>query len=65
MIAATALVRDEGTIVVFEGEDEESGEIVTFACEHRPAQDIAWAIETGEMPLCDVPSWAILSRTSA
>ena len=65
MITATALVRDEGTIVVFEGEDEESGEVVTFACEHRPARDIAWAIEVGEMPLCDVPSWAILDRRPA
>jgi hypothetical protein len=60
-ITATNLLRDEGTLVVFQGEDED-GTSVTFAVEHRYARDIAAAIVNGETPVCMVPDHLVISR---
>lgn len=55
-VQVTGLVRDEGTIVVLEGTNDE-GETVRFACDHRPAQDIINALEAGQDPEAAVASW--------
>jgi len=47
--------------VVFQGVDE-GGATVTFAADHRPAQDIVAAIERGEDPVAVVPDFAVLGR---
>jgi hypothetical protein len=49
-----------GTISVGYGVNEE-GEDVRFAGDWRPMSDIAEAVEAGERPMAEVPSWAILS----
>jgi hypothetical protein len=60
-IAVTQLLRDEGSIVLFQGIDSD-GAIVNFGVDHRPARDILDAIEAGEDPVAYVPEWAILAR---
>lgn len=57
-------VADHGTVVVFQGVDE-TGDLITFAVDHRMAQGLADAqAEHGQID-CDVEGWAILSRTPA
>lgn len=58
-INLTQLVRDEGSVVVFEGLDEE-GALVTFAVDHHIAQDLVNLLEAGEDPEVEVPEWSIL-----
>lgn len=61
-LLVTGPVRDEGTIVVLEGVDEE-GRVFHFAADHRPAQDILNALsdpETESEVLVDVEEWQIL-----
>jgi hypothetical protein len=59
-ILVTGLVRDEGSIVLLSGLTEDNAEVV-FACEHRMAPDILAAIEAGEEPVAEIPSYMILS----
>lgn len=60
-VQVTSLISDQGTVVVFEGEDVETGEIVTFAADHRPGQDIAHGLAfSEEPPTVSVPFWAIV-----
>lgn len=56
-VAVTGVVRDEGTIVVLTGLDED-GCTVVFAADHRMAQDILDALS--EEPVVQVPDWAFL-----
>lgn len=58
VVTVTDLVSDEGTIVVFEGIDED-GTIVTFAADHRMAGGVKPGLA------CAVEQWAILSRRAA
>jgi len=63
-ITITKFIRDEGTLVVFQGTDEH-GYTVNFVAEHRFAQDIYNALVAGEeSPIAVVPDYMILSRTS-
>lgn len=41
------VVEDCGTVVIFEGRDE-LDRLVSFACDHRVAQDLADAVAEGE-----------------
>lgn len=59
LINLTQLVRDEGSVVVFEGLDNE-GLLVTFGVDHRTAQDLVNLLEAGEDPDVEVPEWSIL-----
>lgn len=53
------IVRDEGSVVLFAG-DNDYGEMITFACDHRPAQDLATRILEGdEVVECEVEDWQI------
>ena len=61
-ITATKPIADEGTLVVFQGTDED-GAIVNFVVEHRYAQDVVNALNAGEEPVCAVPDYMILART--
>lgn len=58
-VYADTIVADVGTIVIFEGVAA-TGERVRFAADHRPAGAIIEAIFAGELPVCDVPEWAVL-----
>lgn len=62
-VTATALVENQGTILVFEGvADLEDGPvIVTFAADHRPGYDIADAIAVHGEAVCGVPANMVLS----
>lgn len=58
LITATGLVRDEGTLVLLSGLTEDNREVV-FACERRYAGDILDAVEAGEEPVAEVPSYMV------
>jgi hypothetical protein len=60
-IQVLSFVRFEGSVVLFEGLDPE-GYRVLFAADHRPAQAILEALESGEEPVAMVPHWAFLRR---
>lgn len=49
---------DHGTIVQFEGTDED-GDTVIVSCDHRPAQDILNALQDGEEVVVDPEPWAV------
>lgn len=60
-LTVTRLVRDEGTVVVFEGSDNNAdGRLICFAADHRPAQDIVWALEAGEDVQVVVEPWQLV-----
>ena len=58
-ISATEVVRDEGTMIVFAGIDDD-GINRTFAADRRAAGSILAAMSRGHAPVCDVPRWALL-----
>jgi hypothetical protein len=61
-ITVTMVVRDEGSIVLMRGVEHETDRIVTFAVEHRPAQDIVDALGRGEdVEVYDVEDWQVMS----
>ena len=53
------MVRDEGTIVVFSGLDDE-GRDHWFAADHRPAQAIVAALEDDEPVEVEVEPWQLV-----
>jgi hypothetical protein len=54
--------RDEGTIIVFTGTDE-NGDRVTFGADHRPATALYEAALEQDEPVCaEVESWQVISR---
>ena len=53
------------TIIVFTGEDPETGETFLFAADHRPAREIRAALAHGEQPLVDVPDYMLLRRVNS
>jgi hypothetical protein len=57
-VTVTAVVSDQGTVVLFDGESP--GGPVTFYVGHRTAAAILEALRAGETPVADVPYWAIL-----
>jgi hypothetical protein len=71
IVEVAEFIRDEGTICVFAGNTED-GERVTFAVDHRPAQQLVDAMfdpDTGnetaaynEGIMVDVEGWQVLSR---
>ena len=56
-------VADEGTLVLFAGTDEATGDRVTFGVDHRMAQPLLDP-ET-DIELLDVEDWAVLRREPA
>ena len=58
-VEVLSLVRDEGTVVLFEGVDVEHETRVCFAADHRPARDIVAAREAHEPVVVDVEPWQI------
>jgi hypothetical protein len=64
VIAKQVLV-DDGSVLIFEGIDVETGDEVRFVCDHSVAEPIWWAITAGEEPECAVPDWAVVRRVRA
>lgn len=62
MIRLLSMYRNEGTVIVFEGEDVDTGEHVLVAGDHRPAMDIRRAMHEGREVLVDPEEWAIMAR---
>lgn len=58
VVTVTELVQDEGSVVLFSGTDE-SGHQLIFGADHRAAQDLATALESGESPVAAIPGWSI------
>jgi hypothetical protein len=55
--------RDEGTVVVFTGTDEETGDKVSFGADHRPAQELYdAALEQSEPVVAEVDDFQVLRR---
>lgn len=69
-VAVTGLVRDEGTVVILTGHDEEGAE-VTFAADARMAQAILDHLAASEaddeidLPVAGVEEWSILPGSRA
>lgn len=59
-VTVTGLVRDEGTVLVFAGTDE-NGEARGFVADHRAGWRIVDALDAGEEVVADVPGWALVS----
>jgi hypothetical protein len=59
LVTVTGLVRDEGSIVVLRGLDEDGCNVI-FGADHRMAQDILDALGMGDEPVAEVPDWAFL-----
>jgi hypothetical protein len=54
----------KSTIAIGVGTDD-GGNEVRFAGDWRPMQDIAEAIQRGEIPEVEVPDWAVLGPLDA
>lgn len=65
-ITVTEVVADHGSVVLMRGIEHETDRTVTFAVDHRPAQDIANALAQGEdVEVYDVEDWQVMSVGSA
>lgn len=66
-IIPDTIVRDEGTVVLFEGFVSDvgvspfyTGQRIRFACDHRMAQAIASALDAGEYVETIVAEWQVM-----
>lgn len=61
-ITVTEIVADHGSVVLMRGIEHETDRVITFAADHRPAQDIANALSEGEdVEVYDVEDWQVMS----
>ena len=60
-VTVTDIVKDEGSLVLFLGVDED-GTRVEFACEHRYAEAIYYALHDGsdEPVVCNVEDYQVV-----
>jgi hypothetical protein len=61
-VEVTGAVQDEGSVLILEGRDVDTGDVVRFVAERRPALRILEAVEAGEEPVASVPPWAVWGR---
>jgi hypothetical protein len=55
--------RDEGSVIVFTGTDDATGDRVTFGADHRPARDLyEAALEQSEPVVAEVDDFQVLRR---
>lgn len=60
MIQLVSLYANHGSIIQFEGHAEDDPEKrCIVSCDHRPAMDIAEALEADETVLVDPEPWAV------
>jgi hypothetical protein len=59
-IEVTQIVRDEGSIVLFQGTSLEDGRVVTFAADHRPAQELINGMLNDEEIIAFVEPWQVV-----
>lgn len=70
IVDVTAVLRDEGSVIVFRGEELDENGVdykgtVTFACDHRPAQAIVGALKENLSDICvEIEEWQVISRIS-
>lgn len=62
-VAEAHPVRHEAAHLVFEGIDTDSGEIVYFAVDHRPARNLLHAIRSEDADTVEVEPWQVIGRT--
>lgn len=62
-IEVDKVIADEGTVIVLEGVDPNTGERWMFAADRRPALDIIAAMEADELPTVYVEDWQLLTKT--
>lgn len=60
-ITVTDIVRDEGSVVVFLGMPWE-GPPITFAVDHRPAQELINGMLNGEDVIALIEPWQVVGR---
>ena len=62
LVTVKRLVEDQGTIVIFEGTDQVSGETVWFGADHRPAHAmLERGLQVdGEAMVVEVEPWQVL-----
>lgn len=59
-LVVETILADEGSVVLFQGSNADSGKLVTFAVEHRYAEDLAEAVMLDEQPEVDIELWQIV-----
>lgn len=59
-IEVTGIVRDEGSVVLFQGVPLEGSPLVTFAVDHRPAQELINGMLNDEEVIAIVEPWQIV-----
>lgn len=64
-LTVTEPVADHGSIVMLRGIEHETDRVVTFAADHRPAQDIVNALADGEDVEVEIEDWQVMSIGSA
>jgi len=63
-VVVTALVRDEGSLVILQGLTDDN-QVVNFAADHRCAQAILDAVAQGEDVEVELEDWQILGVIGA
>jgi len=59
-IEVVSIVRNEGSVMVFRGTSLEDGRTVTFAVDHRPAQELMNGMLNDEEVIALVEPWQVL-----
>lgn len=61
-IEVTQIVKDAGSVVIFQGTSLEDGSVVTFAADHRPAQELINGMLNDEEVIALVEPWQVVGR---
>ena len=65
-VTATGLVHhDGGSLTIFKGIEDATGDEIRFVVEHRFVNDLFWSVAGGEEPQVAVPEWAVVRRVYA
>lgn len=60
-VVISDVVRDDGTVVLMRGWTcDGTDRVITFVCDHRPAQEIVAALEQGEECSAFLEDWQIV-----
>jgi hypothetical protein len=64
-LTVTGVESDQGSIVLLQGIEYETDREVVFGADHRPAQDIIWALEQGEDVEVEIEGWQVVRSLPA
>ena len=66
MVTAMGIHYDDGgSVVIFEGIEDETGDVIRFGVDQRHAYALYQACANGESPVVAVPEWSLIRRIPA